>query len=228
MKSALLASVSHDLKTPLAGIKTGVSSLLDRSVNWSPEDVQAFLETIDSQTDRLNRVISDLLDLNRIEAGAVAPMPKLVRARDLLEQARDRTASVTAGRDVCVDVPPDVRVLTDESLILQALVNLVENAAKHSTPGGPIRLKGSARGSVVELSVEDDGPGIAPDDVPHVFERFYRAAEQGRRARGSGLGLAIVKGFVELCGGSVRVESSAAGTRFIATLPLVGQATLGK
>jgi two-component system sensor histidine kinase KdpD len=226
MKSALLASISHDLKTPLAGIKTGVSSLLDRSVNWSPEDVQAFLETIDSQADRLNRVISDVLDLNRIEAGAVTPMPRTVRARDLLEEARDRTASVTAGRNVCVDVPIEVRVLTDESLILQALVNLVENAARYSTPGGSIRLNGSARGSVVELSVEDDGPGIAPEDIPHVFERFYRAAEQGRRVKGSGLGLAIVKGFVEVCGGSVRVESSAAGTRFVVALPLAGQTAL--
>jgi two-component system sensor histidine kinase KdpD len=226
MKSALLASISHDLKTPLAGIKTGVSSLLDRSVNWSPEDVQAFLETIDSQADRLNQVISNVLDLNRIEAGAVTPMPKPVRARDLLEEARDRTASVTVGRDVCVDVPIEVRVLTDESLIHQALVNLVENAAKYSTPGGSIRLNGSARGSVVELSVEDDGPGIAPDDIPHVFERFYRTAEHSRRVKGSGLGLAIVKGFVELCGGSVRVESSAAGTRFVVTLPLTEKTTL--
>ena len=74
--------------------------------------------------------------------------------------------------------------------------------------------------------MEDDGPGIAPEDIPHVFERFYRAAEHGRRVKGSGLGLAIVKGFVEVCGGSVRVESSAAGTRFVVTLPLAGQTTL--
>jgi two-component system sensor histidine kinase KdpD len=153
-------------------------------------------------------------------------MPKPVRALDLLEEARDRTASVTAGRNVGVDVPTDVRVLTDESLILQALVNLVENAAKYSTPGGSIRLNGSVRGSVVELSVEDDGPGIAPEDIPHVFERFYRSEGRSQRVKGSGLGLAIVKGFVELCGGSVRVESSAAGTHFIVTLPLAEQTTL--
>ena len=226
MKSALLASISHDLKTPLAGIKTGVSSLLDRSVNWSPEDVRAFLDTIDSQADRLNRVISDVLDLNRIEAGAVTPMPKPVNAQELLQEASDRTAPVTAGRNVQVNVPAEVRVLTDESLILQALVNLVENAAKYSTPGGSIRLTGSVKGSAVELSVEDDGPGIAPEDIPYLFERFYRAAAHSRRVKGSGLGLSIVKGFVELCGGAVRVESSTAGTRFIVTLPLAGQTTL--
>jgi two-component system sensor histidine kinase KdpD len=226
MKSALLASISHDLKTPLAGIKTAVSSLLDRSVNWSPEDVQAFLETVDSQTDRLNRVISDVLDLNRIEAGAVTPVPRAVSARDLLQETADRTAPITAGRDVRIEVPAEVRVLTDESLILQALVNLVENAARHSTPGGPIRLTGMVKGSAVELSVEDDGPGIAPEDIPHVFERFYRAAGDRRGIKGSGLGLSIVKGFVELCGGTVGVESSAAGTRFMITLPLTGQTAL--
>ena len=226
MKSALLASISHDLKTPLAGIKTGVSSLLDHSVNWSPEDVEAFLETIDSQADRLNRVMSDVLDLNRIEGGAVAPTLRPVRARELLEEARGRTAFVTAGRNVCIDVPREVHVLADESLILQALVNLVENAAKYSTLGGSIRLRASTAGPAVELSVEDDGPGIATEDLPYVFERFYRAAEHSRRVKGSGLGLAIVKGFVGLCGGSVRVESSASGTRFVVMLPAAAETAL--
>jgi len=127
---------------------------------------------------------------------------------------------------VCVDAPVEIRVLADESLIVQALVNLVENAAKYSTPGGSIRLNGTAKESVVELSVEDAGPGIAPEDIPYVFERFYRAAGRSQRVKGSGLGLAIVKGFVELCGGSVRVESSGAGTRFLVTLPLPEKATL--
>jgi signal transduction histidine kinase len=127
---------------------------------------------------------------------------------------------------VCIDVPREVPVLADESLIVQALVNLLENAAKYSTTGGSIRLGASATGSVVELSVEDDGPGIATEDLPYVFDRFYRAAEHSRRVKGSGLGLAIVKGFVELCGGSVRVDSSASGTRFVITLPLAGQTAL--
>jgi two-component system sensor histidine kinase BaeS len=99
-------------------------------------------------------------------------------------------------------------------------VNLIENAAKYSTAEGGIRLRAVRAGDDVELSVEDAGPGIAPQDLPHVFERFYRADEQSRRVKGSGLGLAIVKGFVTLSGGTVRVESSAAGTRFIISLPV--------
>jgi two-component system sensor histidine kinase KdpD len=100
------------------------------------------------------------------------------------------------------------------------LVNLVENAAKYSSPGGAIRLVGRAAGTNIEISVEDDGPGISPSDLPLVFERFYRARDTAGRVKGSGLGLAIVRGFVTLCGGSVRAESSSSGTRFVVTLPV--------
>jgi two-component system sensor histidine kinase KdpD len=219
LKTALMASISHDLKTPLAGIKASVSSLLDKAVAWSPEDVQTFLETIDSQADRLNRVISDILDLNRIESGVVTPVRRTVDVRHLLEEAAERTHAATAGRPVSVEASEAMATDTDEALMLQALVNLIENAAKYSTPGGAIRLSAERTASAVELAVSDEGPGIPEQDIPHIFERFYRAADQSRRVKGSGLGLAIVKGFVTLSGGTVRVESSARGTRFVVTLP---------
>jgi two-component system sensor histidine kinase KdpD len=220
MKTALMTSISHDLKTPLAGIKTSVSSLLDASVAWSEVDTAAFLETIDSQADRLNRVISDILDLNRIEAGVVAPVLRPLTALELLHEAQARTSSSTAGRDVTVRAPDDLLVEADESLITQAIVNLIENAAKYSTPGRSIHLQAAEAGGLVEISVADEGPGIARDDLPHVFDRFYRAAEYSRRVKGSGLGLAIVKGFVTLSGGNVRVESTPKGTRFVISLPV--------
>ncbi|MHB8377349.1 MAG: sensor histidine kinase [Dehalococcoidia bacterium] len=226
MKTALMTSISHDLKTPLAGIKTAVSSLLDTTVRWSPDDVDAFLSTIDSQADRLNRVISDILDLNRIESGVIAPLVRPADARRLLEEAAERTALVTGDRRVIIDAPPDLHIEADRSLLLQALVNLIENAAKYSTPGGSIKLRARAAGPMAELSAEDEGPGIPPGDLPHVFERFYRAAEQSRRVKGSGLGLAIVKGFVTLSGGTVRVESSPSATRFVIELPLAKRATV--
>jgi two-component system sensor histidine kinase KdpD len=219
LKTALMASVSHDLKTPLAGAKAAVSSLLDKSVSWSQEDTDAFLEAIDSQIDRLNRVISDILDLNRIESGVVTPVRRKVNVRHLLEEVVERTRTATAGRSVTMAGPSDLSAETDEALMLQALVNLVENAAKYSTTGGAITLSAVAIPSGVEVSVADEGPGIAEQDIPHIFERFYRAADQSRRVKGSGLGLAIVKGFVTLSGGTVRVESSPGGTRFVITLP---------
>jgi len=219
LKSALIASISHDLKTPLAGIKAAVSSLLDTGIAWSTEDRAVFLETIDSQTERLDRTISDLLDLSRIESGAVTPIARPIHVLDLLDDARERSAAATLGRRVEARAPDGLYVLSDESLLTHALVNLVENAAKYSTPGRDIRLAARSIGTRVEIAVEDDGPGIAAHDLPHVFERFYRARDRDGRVKGSGLGLAIVKGFVTLCGGDVSAESAETGTTFVLTLP---------
>jgi two-component system sensor histidine kinase KdpD len=225
MKTALMTSISHDLKTPLAGIKASVSSLLDETVCWSDDDRRAFLETIDSQADRLDRVISDILDLNRIESGVLSPSVTSVHAGSMLLDVRTATAMATAGRDVEISADDTLYLAADETMLRQALVNLVENAAKYSTPQGAIRLSASKTGDdVVELCVEDKGPGIDPEDLPHIFDRFYRAREQSRRVKGSGLGLAIVKGFVQLSGGTVHAESSPAGTRFVIRLPVAAPA----
>jgi two-component system sensor histidine kinase KdpD len=221
MKTALMASISHDLKTPLAGIKAAITSVLDRNIRWSEEDIDAFHKTIDSQADRLDRVISDILDLNRIESGAVKPDLEPLDVRVLFNRVREMTSHEAKGREVTIETEPGLRAVGDETLIVQALVNLVENAIKYSTAGGGIRLKAKRAGSDATLAVEDEGPGIAPQDLPFVFQRFYRAEEHSRRVKGSGLGLSIVKGFVTLCGGTVSVESSPNGTRFIITLPAV-------
>jgi two-component system sensor histidine kinase KdpD len=220
MKTALMASISHDLKTPLAGIKAAISSLLDARIQWSDDDVSAFLRTIDAQSDRLNRLISDILDLNRIEAGDLQPERTSISVQALLHRAKEVTAFEAKGREVTVEVEQDVEVLGDEALILQAVVNLIENAIKYSTAGGPIHLRAVANEGSAVIEVADEGPGIAEGDLPHVFDRFYRASEHNRRIKGSGLGLTIVKGFVELCGGTVSVESSPRGTTFRIDLPL--------
>jgi two-component system sensor histidine kinase KdpD len=219
MKTALMASISHDLKTPLAAIKGAIASVRDKSVEWTTEDVEAFNETIESQADRLNRVISDILDLNRIESGTLKPEQEPIRVVDLLEKAREVTRPQTRGRDVTVEASANLQILTDDALITQALVNLIENAAKYSAPRTGIHLKAQSLGEQAVITVEDEGPGIAPQDLPYVFERFYRAQEYSRRVKGSGLGLTIVKAFVELCGGKVSVQSSPNGTRFIIELP---------
>ena len=164
-------------------------------------------------------MISDILDLNRIESGAVHPVRRTTGARELLEDAVERTRATTAERAITIVAESELAVDTDESLVVQALVNLIENAAKYSKPGGAIRLGSARTPSGVELSVSDEGPGIAEGDLPHIFERFYRASNQSKRVKGSGLGLAIVKGFVMLSGGTVRADSSPNGTRFVITLP---------
>lgn len=219
MKNALMASISHDLKTPLAGIKAAITSLLDNTISWSPEDIHAFHQAIDSQTDRLNRVISDILDLNRLEAGALVPEREPIDVRRLLDEAREATRFETRDREVTLEIPVDFAVVADAALIRQAVINLLENAVKYSTAGGPIRLSATVDESDGVICVEDSGPGIAQQDLPFIFSRFYRAEESSRRVKGSGLGLTIVKGFVELCGGRVEVTSSPVGTCFLIHLP---------
>jgi signal transduction histidine kinase len=143
---------------------------------------------------------------------------------DLLSTVKHETRFVTDRRDVTVTAAEGCDVEADEAMLRQALVNLVENAAKYSTPGRPIHLSATCVDNRVEIVVADEGPGIAAGDLPHVFDRFYRAEEQSRRVKGSGLGLAIVKGFVQLSGGTVRVESATAGTRFVITMPASSRA----
>lgn len=219
MQRALMASISHDLMTPLAGIKAAISNLLDQRIQWSQDDIATFYATIDAQADRLNRVIGDILDLNRIESGDLVPDQTLLSADELLEVVQDATAYVAKGRKLTLSSTPGLFVLGDRALITQALVNLVENAVKYSIPDGEICLIATAGvNDTVRIVVEDEGPGIPPEDLPYVFQRYYRA-ESARRIRGSGLGLTIVKSFIELCGGSVAVESFEGGARFIVTLP---------
>jgi two-component system sensor histidine kinase KdpD len=213
-KTSLMISIAHDLKTPLASIKTCVSSVLDRSVTWSEDDKLAFLVTIESQADQLDRTISEILDLSRLESGMVRPLLKPVAALDLLHDAVERFGRTE--RVVRVEAQPDVWTRVDASLVLQALLNLLDNANKYSRPGGAIVLTARQSGGSVEIAVEDDGPGIALAEQGRVFERFYRA-RGGDNAGGSGLGLALVKGFAELCGGTVRVESEPRKCRFVLT-----------
>ncbi len=217
-KSLLLSSVSHDLRTPLTAIKTAVESLRDDSVGWSEEDRASFLATIEGQTDRLAAMVSNLLEMSRLEGGAIQPTIEPVEVDALLSEVKVSTSEVTAGRDVTLEAPCDLWLKADYGLLVQSLVNLVENAARYSSPGGAIHLIGQPAGQRVALTVVDSGPPIPAGDVPHLFEKFYRG-EQAGKSRGSGLGLAIVKATVELCGGSVRIQASRDGNAFTIELP---------
>jgi two-component system sensor histidine kinase KdpD len=219
LKSAILTAISHDLRTPLAMIKAASSSMLDPNIEWTDEELQTFYRTIESQADRLSRLIGDILDLDRIEEGAIMPDQTVVRPIELLRRARELTLDATAGRKVTVEGTEDLRIVVDEALILHALMNLIENSVKYSKPHGAVHLKVEADGDRAVMVVEDEGPGIAPADLPHVFERFYRARETRSEVKGSGLGLAIVKAFVELCGGEAGVSSTEDSTRFTLSLP---------
>lgn len=212
-KSALLSSVSHDLRSPLTAIKAAVGSLRSDEVEFTDADRKQLLAAIESQTDRLTGTVTDLLDMSRLEGGAVRPTIEPVEVRVLLQDAMVATKAAAGEREVCVNAPEGLWARADYGLLLQALTNLTENAAKYSTLGGAIQLRAHADAGRVVLEVADEGPGISAADLPHIFERFYRGTE-GKRVQGTGLGLAIARAMVELCGGHMAVESSPAGSTF--------------
>lgn len=218
LKTALLSSVSHDLRSPLTAIKAAIDSLNDGTMEWTDDDRHAFLQTIAEQADRLTGTVTDLLDMSRLEGGAMQAHLEPVEGRALLSEVALASKTVTVGRAVPVEVPDGLWLRADYALIVRALENLVTNAARYSLPGRPISLTGNRSGGQVRLSVADEGPGISAGDLPHVFEKFYRGAMK-EKAAGTGLGLAIVKAMVELCNGTVAVESTPAGTVFTIALP---------
>jgi signal transduction histidine kinase len=165
------------------------------------------------------RLIGDILDLNRIQAGELIPEQTSLSVRELLQKALQSTKDEATGRLVTVAAEASLRVIGDEPLLRQALVNLIENALRYSQREGAVRLTARRQAGYVEIDVVDEGPGIPQADLPHIFERHFRSSVEDRGVRGSGLGLTIVKSFVEICGGSIGVESSPAGTAFRIRLP---------
>ncbi len=217
-KSALLSAVSHELRTPLASIKGYVSSLLADDVEWDEATRREFLTIISEEADRLHRLVSNLLDMSRLEAGTLIIRRDAYQLQDIISRALrgvPRTDHVIQI-DVPADLPP---VYVDAARIEVVLRNLIENAQKYTPPGGKIRVRAAALDGEVVIRVEDRGPGIPPEHREHIFDRFYRVP--GVRAGGAGLGLAICKGFVQAHGGDIWVEDNPEGGAIFAfTLPI--------
>ncbi len=218
-RAEFLGMVSHQLRAPLTSIKGSTATVLHATPAPTKAEMFQFFRIIDGQADHMRRLIANLLDAGSIEAGmlTVAPEPSNVAA--LVDQAR--TTFLTGGgrHPVLIDLPPDLpRAMADPERIAQVLGNLLANAARHSPPSAPIRVEGAHEGACIVLSVSDEGRGIAPDRVPHLFRK--RAGIAG----GTGLGLAISKGLVEAHGGRIRAESGGAGlgARFTFTIPVAG------
>jgi signal transduction histidine kinase len=212
----LVANVSHELRTPIAALQAILENLADGVAQPDP----ATLQTALAQTERLGRLVRELLDLSRIDAGS-QPLDRHDVAVAPVVQAAIAEAAMT-GRDVrfAVDVaPPDARAWADGARLHQVLANLLDNAARHSPPGGTVRVSATADARGLHLEVADDGPGVAPDDRDRVFDRFYRGA--GTAGTGStGLGLAIARWAVSLHGGRIALAPpSGSGCRFIVDLP---------
>ena len=225
-RSALFASVSHDLRTPLTSIKASAGALLHDQVEWAPDERRAFARAIEDEADRLNQIVQELLDMSRIEAGAIVPALALYPLDALVGEAVARLRPAAAGHLVSVDVPEDLPpVPCDYVLIGQVLYNLVENALKHTPPGTRVRIEGDVRFGSARVAVTDEGPGIPPEALSRVFEKFFRVRSGDTAGtRGTGLGLAVARGFAEAHGGSLAAQSppegAGLGTRFVLSLPL--------
>ncbi len=213
--------MSHELRTPLASIKGFASTLLADDVEWEPEAQREFLSVISEESDRLSDLVTDLLDLSRIEAGnlsvdrTLVDLDKLIR--DSAEQAR-----LQPGNMVDFEIQanlPDIAI--DQRRIQVVIRNLVENAAKYGDPGAPISIKAIQENGEVIVSVRDQGPGIPDSYSDQVFEPFFRL-EEGLSlvTPGAGLGLSICQGFVEAHGGRIWLSPVPDGTRVNFSLPL--------
>jgi two-component system sensor histidine kinase KdpD len=208
MRTALLAAVSHDLRTPLASIKAGITSLRQDEVSWSAADEAELLATIEEETDRLGSLIGNLLDMSRLQTGALQPF---VTPAAIDEVALLALRSVPGGHTVRVDLPEGLPLVrTDPGLLERALANLLSNAVRYSTGERPAEISAEAVGDGVVVSVIDHGPGVRPADRERIFEPFQRLGDQDSTS-GVGLGLAVARGFVEAVGGRIDTAATAGG-----------------
>ena len=211
LRAAMFSSVTHDLRTPLASIKAGVTSLLDSAVRHDPTQERELLTTILEETDRLNRLVGNLLDLARIRAGALTPTRQPGAMDEIVEVVLARMRPRLADHVVTADLPatlPDVSV--DPVQLDQVLTNLLENAGRHAPKGSEIRVSVLWMHGAVQVRVSDEGPGIPFDERDRVFEAFYRGSSSPETP-GSGLGLAISKAVVVAHGGRIWIEDNPGG-----------------
>ncbi|MDE2772703.1 MAG: response regulator [Gemmatimonadota bacterium] len=219
-RAEFLGLVSHELRGPLAAIKGSAATALGDSRDPDRAELRQFLRIVEEQADRMDGLITDLMDAGRIGAGALPVDAAPEELSALVERARTAFSGGGSRHAVVVDLPADLPpVMADGRRVVQVLDNLLANAARHSPETSPIRVAAARDGAHVEVSVADEGEGVAPDALPHLFSRHAGADPRGR---GSGLGLVICKGIVEAHGGRIRAESGGPGrgTRVAFTLPV--------
>jgi two-component system sensor histidine kinase KdpD len=217
-REALLSSISHDLRTPLATITGAVTGLRQLGERMTPESRDDLLQSIEEESGRMTRFVANLLDMTRIEAGTLKPKRDWVDVADVVQSAVERTRKHAPGRGIETGIAADLPLIRGDSVLLgQVLFNLLDNAVKY---GGdePINVYAQRDGMDVLISVTDLGRGIPPEDLDRIFEKFYRRGKPDGRAPGTGLGLSIARGFIEAMGGKIHAESPALrkrGTRIV-------------
>ena len=222
LKTELLSMVSHELRTPLAVIKGYITTLLRSGKKWGEGEKRDFLTDINQETDYLARLVGNLLDMSRLEAGAIELAKDWYHVSEILEWANGTLRAIIKRHKIKFLIPSDLPlVYVDRIRIGQVLINLCENAAKHSEEGSQITLEAEFSGESVMVSVTDKGEGISPDSLDKVFDRFYRAGDNNDAESGIGLGLSICRGIIKAHGGEIWVQSEVGkGSKFSFYLPI--------
>ena len=227
MRNTLLSSVSHDLRTPLAAIAGAASSLVEPSNSLSADSRSELAKTIYDESERMERLVNNLLDMTRLESGGLLPKKEWQPVQEVIGSALLHVDKRLKGREVKVNVPPELPMAFFDAIsIEQVLVNLLDNALEYTPPGTPIEIKSCKEGNSIVMEVVDHGPGLPKGTEQKVFQKFFRARPEGRDAsrRGMGLGLAICKGIIEAHAGTISaVNNSSGGATFRFTLPLNGK-----
>lgn len=221
VKSTFISIISHELKTPVALIKGYVGTLRREDAVWDRSVIQDSLKVIEEEADRLTELIENLLDASRLQAGALKINMSDVSLDRLAERLVERFRTQSSVHQFVVDFPqPFPVVLGDEERLEQVLSNLLSNAIKYSPEGGEIRVSGQARPDQVIVCVSDQGPGVAPEDIPYIFDRFYRASSAARTTKGAGLGLYLARAVIEAHKGRIWVDPKPGdGARICFSLP---------
>jgi len=222
MQDEFISTISHELRTPLGFIKGYVTTLMRKDAIWEPETRLEFLQIVDEEADRLRELIDNLLDSSRLETGTLGMTREPIMLAGLIRDSVSRTKSAYPEMKLDVELPEDLpSVYVDPTRVAQVIDNLLSNANKYA-PNALIRIRSQSDDNLVRIEVEDTGPGIAPQHIPHLFERFYRVPEQNSNVRGTGLGLYICRKIIEAHNGEIGVESrEGTGTRIYFTLPLL-------
>jgi PAS domain S-box-containing protein len=221
LKSTFISVISHELRTPVSLIKGYAETLRREDARWDSEVVRDGLAVIEEEADRLNEMVENMLDASRLQAGGMRLNMSEVALDQLAQRLVEKFRTQTDKHQLEARFPPDFPIIVgDEARLTQVLSNLLSNALKYA-PGGQVIVSGAALPNEVILSVSDEGPGVAEADLPHIFNRFYRAnSDLTKRVKGTGLGLYLAKAVVEAHGGRISVESnSGQGTTFHFTLP---------
>ncbi len=220
LKSTFISVISHELKTPVALIKGYAGTLRREDANWDKEIVKESLEVIEEEADRLTAMIENLLDATRLQAGGMILKKADICVAEMAGRLAERFQVQSPIHKIITDFPEDFPIVfADEARLEQVLSNLISNAIKYSTDG-EIKISGQARAENIIVCVSDQGPGIAPGDMPHVFDRFYRAPDMAKKTKGAGLGLFLTKSIVEAHGGRIWLDPDPdSGARICFSLP---------